>query len=85
MTNFYSLSLSLSLSICSYITYISKLLLLLNSPRGEVALHGDPVAVRGAVARLEHREGFVRAAALRSLSFLARLGDEEVMAKASGG
>lgn len=41
-----------------------------------VALHGDPVAVRGAVARL------VRAAALRSLSFLARLGDEEVMAKA---
>ena len=50
-----------------------------------MALHGDPVAVRGAVARLEHRDGAVRAAALRSLSFLARLGDEEVMAKVGPG
>ena len=38
----------------------------------EVALHGDP-------------DGAVRAAALRSLSFSARLGDEEVMAKVGPG
>ena len=50
-----------------------------------MALHGDPVAVSGALARLEHRDGAVRAAALRSLSFLARRGDEEVMAKVGAG
>lgn len=46
-----------------------------------MALHGDPVTVRGALQRLEHRDGHVRAAALRTLSWVARVGDVEVMAK----
>ena len=39
----------------------------------------------GALARLEHREGHVRSAALRTLSWVAELGDANVLAKAMAG
>lgn len=51
----------------------------------QVALHGDPATVRGASMLLEHRDGSVRAGALRTLSWVARVGDAEVMAKVRRG
>eukprot|EP00438_Fugacium_kawagutii_P026223 Skav209637 [mRNA] locus=scaffold2751:116609:122171:+ [translate_table: standard] len=50
--------------------------------REGVALHGDPVTVSETLRRLEHRDGAVRACALRTLSWVATIGDAEVISKA---
>lgn len=47
-----------------------------------MALHGDPVTVSATLRRLEHRDGAVRACALRTLSWVAHIGDAEVISKA---
>ena len=48
----------------------------------KVAIHGDPVAVQGALQRLDHRDGSVRAAALRTMSWVTKVGDAVAITKA---
>ena len=48
----------------------------------KVAIHGDPVAVQGALQRLDHRDGSIRAAALRTMSWVAEVGDAAAITKA---